>query len=585
MTDTTPFAFLVHPRRQIGQDLARVWGPLARVPERCYDTALKRLPLPATTIARVTVDGHDGPLGEIVLVPYAAGHLLADPARGAVGVARAVDHAVHRGARLVGLGALTAPVTAGGLALRHRTDVGVTNGNAFTAAVVDRQVRDVLDGLVGPVGGRVAVVGATGSVGSAVVRSLARDRAAEQLLLVARGAGRRHRRGALAPAQLSGAGPAARPLVRLPRRDRPARTVRAPGALQSRQPRARGPGPVPRAGRRDAPPGLHPGAADQLRPARTGRAPRAGAGMTRPLRVVLLGGGYVTLHAYRALARRLRPELRRGRVEVVVVSADDAHSFHGFTPEVVAGHLPFAATRTPLRSVLPLARVLHARVVLVQGGERLVPQLADGFPSLARRVGEGLRGAGVELVLGDRVVSCGPDGVALASGRWIPSRTVLATVGAAPVRLPGLEGLPVDTAGRLVTRSDLSVTDRIWAAGDVARVLHPVTGEPVPATALWAIKGGALVGANLARALRGRTTRHLRYRGLGQAAVLGRGSAVAELYGIPLGGRLAWCLRLAFFLRFVPSAANARLVLRHTVHASRTPVQLDPRHTDLSAAA
>lgn len=191
MTDTTPFAFLVHPRRQIGQDLARVWGPLARVPERCYDTALKRLPLPATTIARVTVDGHDGPLGEIVLVPYAAGHLLADPARGAVGVARAVDHAVHRGARLVGLGALTAPVTAGGLALRHRTDVGVTNGNAFTAAVVDRQVRDVLNGLVGPVGGRVAVVGATGSVGSAVVRSLARDRAVEQLLLVARGAGRR----------------------------------------------------------------------------------------------------------------------------------------------------------------------------------------------------------------------------------------------------------------------------------------------------------------------------------------------------------------------------------------------------------
>lgn len=191
MDDTTPFAFLVHPRRHIGEDLGLLWGPLARVPERCYDTALRRLPLPATSIAQVTVDGHDGPLGEIVLVPYAAGHLLADPARGAVRVARAVDHAVRHGARLVGLGALTAPVTAGGLTFRHRTDVGVTNGNAFTAAVVDRQVRDVLAGLVGPVGGRVAVVGATGSVGSAVVRSLARDRAVEQLLLVARGAGRR----------------------------------------------------------------------------------------------------------------------------------------------------------------------------------------------------------------------------------------------------------------------------------------------------------------------------------------------------------------------------------------------------------
>src|SRR5690606_8783346 len=115
--------------------------------------------------------------------------------------------------------------------------------------------------------------------------------------------------------------------------------------------------------------------------------------------------------------------------------------------------------------------------------------------------------------------------------------------------------------------------------------LHPVTGEPVPATALWAIKGGALVGANLARALRGRTTRHLRYRGLGQAAVLGRGSAVAELYGIPLGGRLAWCLRLAFFLRFVHSPSTSRLMLRSPAEASRTPLQPDPRHTDLSAAA
>jgi fatty aldehyde-generating acyl-ACP reductase len=186
-----PFAFLVHPRRNVAEDLARVWRPLGRVPERCYDTALRHLTLPATSVASVSVAGHDGPLGHIVLVPFGAGHLLADPVRGAVRVARAVDHAVHRGARLVGLGALTAPVTAGGLTFRHRSDVGVTNGNAFTAAVLDQQVRDLLAGQLGPIGGRVAVVGATGSVGSAVVRSLARDRAVEQLLLVARGAGRR----------------------------------------------------------------------------------------------------------------------------------------------------------------------------------------------------------------------------------------------------------------------------------------------------------------------------------------------------------------------------------------------------------
>jgi NADH dehydrogenase len=227
----------------------------------------------------------------------------------------------------------------------------------------------------------------------------------------------------------------------------------------------------------------------------------------------------------------------------------------------------------------------HLRVVLVQGGERLVPQLADGFTTLARRVRAGLQDAGVELVLGDRVVRCGPEGVALASGRWIPSRTVLATVGTAPVRLPGLEGLPVDTRGRLLTRADLSVADGIWAAGDVARVEHPETGEPVPATALWAIKGGARIGANVARSLRGRPTRAFRYRGLGQAAVLGRRTAVAELYGIPLTGALAWWLRLAFFLRFVPLRSNALLVVRHTLRPRPLPPAARAVGADLPRAA
>ena len=74
-------------------------------------------------------------------------------------------------------------------------------------------------------------------------------------------------------------------------------------------------------------------------------------------RVVLLGGGYVTLHAYHQLARRLVGEIRRGEVEIVVISADPSHSFHGFTGEVVAGILPFERTRTPITRGLPAGPV------------------------------------------------------------------------------------------------------------------------------------------------------------------------------------------------------------------------------------
>ena len=58
------------------------------------------------------------------------------------------------------------------------------------------------------------------------------------------------------------------------------------------------------------------------------------------------------------------------------------------------------------------------------------------------------------------------------------------------------------------------------------------------------MKAGAHAGANAARALQGRAPRPFTYRGLGQAASFGLGRGIAELYGMPFTGRLAWLLRL-----------------------------------------
>jgi len=189
---SAPFAFLVHPRTRLAQDLARAWRPLGRIPEPWVDAAVRRLPLPPYAMARVHLDAPTSagsgrsPVGHIVLVPFGARHMLAEPGEARRRVEQAVDRAAALGAGVVGLGALTATVTAGGVALRGRTDVGVTNGNAFTAAIVDDQVRGVLDGLDGWRTRRVAVVGATGSVGTTLVRLLARDRVVDELTLVAR---------------------------------------------------------------------------------------------------------------------------------------------------------------------------------------------------------------------------------------------------------------------------------------------------------------------------------------------------------------------------------------------------------------
>jgi fatty aldehyde-generating acyl-ACP reductase len=181
VSQTGTLAFLVHPRARLSEDMARVSKPLGLLPERVYDVALRRLPVPPVTMASVHLGAKQ--VGHIVLVPFGARHMLAQPTEARARVDRAVDHAVGLGATVVGLGALTAPVTGGGVSLRSRTDIAVTNGNAFTAAVVHDQVRELLQSSPS---GRVAIVGATGSVGTTVAKLVVRHRDADELLLVAR---------------------------------------------------------------------------------------------------------------------------------------------------------------------------------------------------------------------------------------------------------------------------------------------------------------------------------------------------------------------------------------------------------------
>lgn len=199
------FAFLVHPRRSVRRDLGRVWRPLGWIPEAVYSWALRLLPVPPVTIGEVRlVEGADDSatpsgsrsgsegqtLGRIVLVPLNGRQMLALPRPFVLRkVQAAVDHAVRAGASLVGLGALTAPVTTGGQKLADRTDVGVTNGNAFTAAITMEGVQRLLAHCPNP-RPTIAVVGASGSVGTCLCRLIARRLPAASLLMVARDPGR-----------------------------------------------------------------------------------------------------------------------------------------------------------------------------------------------------------------------------------------------------------------------------------------------------------------------------------------------------------------------------------------------------------
>jgi NADH dehydrogenase len=96
----------------------------------------------------------------------------------------------------------------------------------------------------------------------------------------------------------------------------------------------------------------------------------------RPVRVVCLGGGWTAIY----LARSLKKAIGRGEVDLVVVSRDNFHTFHGFIAEMLTGKISPTNITSPARRLFPPARFHNAEIKSVDVGERTVTtsRLLDG---------------------------------------------------------------------------------------------------------------------------------------------------------------------------------------------------------------
>lgn len=118
---------------------------------------------------RVTSDIGKHAYGDFIVVPYTAHDLQNMPKQKAEAViVSAIDLAVERGARIVGLGAYTSVITAGGRSLVGKVEVPLTTGNGFTVVSgVDALIESGLQLGVELEKATAAVVGAGGAIGKA----------------------------------------------------------------------------------------------------------------------------------------------------------------------------------------------------------------------------------------------------------------------------------------------------------------------------------------------------------------------------------------------------------------------------------
>ncbi|MVN88947.1 hypothetical protein GO986_19585 [Deinococcus sp. HMF7620] len=87
--------------------------------------------------------------------------------------------------------------------------------------------------------------------------------------------------------------------------------------------------------------------------------------MSAAAQVVIVGGGYVGLDAYRALMRQLGEQVKRREVTITLINPVPYHTFHGFTGEGLGGLVPLAHTLTPLAPLIPHARFVQGQVTQV----------------------------------------------------------------------------------------------------------------------------------------------------------------------------------------------------------------------------
>ncbi|HVX40918.1 MAG TPA: NAD(P)/FAD-dependent oxidoreductase [Gemmatimonadaceae bacterium] len=228
----------------------------------------------------------------------------------------------------------------------------------------------------------------------------------------------------------------------------------------------------------------------------------------------------------------------------------------GPTGVELAGMLPTIA-RMALPHDFRTIDTSRARILLIEGGPRLLPASPEDLSEHARRDLEAL---GVEVRTATRVTNVG-DGFVEAGGERITARTIFWAAGNAASGLGAMLGVPRDRSGRVEVGDDLSIAGHpeVFVVGDLA-VLRS-RGAMVPAVAPAAMQSGRAAARNVVHTLRGEAREPFRYRNKGDLATIGRYKAVGVLAGRRLSGVFAWWTWLLVHIMYLAGFRNRLSVL------------------------
>jgi len=267
-------------------------------------------------------------------------------------------------------------------------------------------------------------------------------------------------------------------------------------------------------------------------------------------------------------ALALREKILMAFEQAEMVVGDDPAAAHRFQTFVVIGGGPTGvemagAIAELSHSVMRDFRHIdagHNRIILLEGGPRVLPGFAPGLSARALR---DLGALGVEVQT-DTMVTDITTGLVTTNKGGIQTETVVWAAGVQASPAGKWLAQPTEKSGHVAVDATLRPAglDNVYVIGDTA--LHLADGSALPGIAPVAKQMGIYVGRRLSQLARGRVpSAEFRYADAGALATIGRNRAVADIFGLKVKGFAGWLLWGAAHVYFLIGFRNRLFVLLH----------------------
>ncbi len=192
----------------------------------------------------------------------------------------------------------------------------------------------------------------------------------------------------------------------------------------------------------------------------------------------------------------------------------------------------------------------EVRFLLLQAGDRIMPEINPALANYGARVLAGRRGADIRT---HALVQAIEPGKVHLPEETIEAETIILAAGIVPN--PVVAGLPVakDKRGHIVVDATMrcQTLPELWALGDCASIPAP-DGKPYPNLAQHALREAKALARNIFRVHHGQPPQPFVYDTLGMMGSLGHSKAFGQLLKLRLRGFPAWFVRRTCYLLQMP---------------------------------